>query len=63
MTEQVTKQRLLELAFHFYTNAESPSDDDFETVFRCLVEHDLEKLENFCKFMDPNEYTKFYKGE
>ena len=44
--QQLT-QRLLELAGRFYTNAESPSEEDMGTVFYYLALRDGDALEKF----------------
>jgi hypothetical protein len=42
-------KRLVHLAMRFWTNAESPSDDDWETVFFHLAERNADELERFMK--------------
>jgi len=43
------KKQLVHLAMRFWTNAESPSDDDWETIFFFLVNRNLDGFERFMK--------------
>ena len=38
---------LFQLATRFYTQFESPSEDDMETVFIHLIHHEITQLEDF----------------
>lgn len=43
------QQLLFRLATRFYNEAESPSEEDMETVFHALITQDVEVLEDFIK--------------
>jgi hypothetical protein len=40
---------LYQLATRFYSAAESPSEEDMETVFLFLIHHDVTPLEDFLR--------------
>jgi hypothetical protein len=40
---------LFQLATRFYTQAESPSEDNMETVFLHLIHHETTMLEDFLR--------------
>jgi len=43
------QRKLVRLAGRFYSEAEAPSEEDMETVFFALVQHDVKRLEEFVR--------------